>query len=46
MYGKRLKSVGNDLEIWEISKIFGKWLKYMGNGLKNLRNGISMLQMT
>ena len=23
----------NDLEIWEMAKIFGKWLKYLGNGL-------------
>ena len=23
----------NDSEIWEISKIFGKWLRYMGQGL-------------
>ena len=25
--------MGNDSEIWEISKIFGKWLRYMGHGL-------------
>ena len=23
----------NDLEIWEMAKIFGKWLRYMGHGL-------------
>ena len=32
-FDKRLKYVGNDLEIWEIAKIFGKWLRYMGHGL-------------
>ena len=26
-------NVENDSEIWEISKIFGKWLRYMGQGL-------------
>ena len=25
----------NDLEIWEMSKIFGKWLRYMGHGLSS-----------
>ena len=29
---KRLKNVENDLEIWEMAKIFGKWLRYMGFG--------------
>ena len=23
----------NDIEIWEMAKIFGKWLKWMGQGL-------------
>ena len=31
-FDKRLKNVENDLEIWEMSKIFGKWLSYMGHG--------------
>ena len=22
----------NDLEIWEMAKIFGKWLRYIGHG--------------
>ena len=26
----------NDLEIWEMAKIFGKWPKYLGNGLDTL----------
>ena len=29
VFEKRLKCMGNDLEIWEISKIFVKWLRYM-----------------
>ena len=28
-----LKNVENDLEIWEMAKIFGKWLRWMGHGL-------------
>ena len=28
-----LKIVENDLEIWEMVKIFWKWLRYMGHGL-------------
>ena len=32
-FDKRLKNVENDLEIWEMAKIFGKWLRYMGHGL-------------
>ena len=24
--------VGNDVDLWEIAKIFGKWLKYLTNG--------------
>ena len=33
LFDKRLKNVENDSEIWEISKIFGRWLRYMGHGL-------------
>ena len=29
--------------MWEMAKMFGKWLRYMENGF---RNGISMLKMT
>ena len=30
---KLLKNVENDLEICEMAKIFGKWLRYMVHGL-------------
>ena len=33
MFEKRLKDVENDLEIWEMAKIFQKWLRYMALGL-------------
>ena len=29
VFEKRLKYVRNDLEIWEMAKILGKWLRYM-----------------
>ena len=25
--------MGNDLDIWEVAKICGKWVKYLTNGL-------------
>ena len=34
-----------DLEIWEMAKIFGKWLRYNGARLKCLRNGLTMFEM-
>ena len=33
LFDKWLKNVENDLEISEMAKIFGKWLRYMGHGL-------------
>ena len=32
LFDKRLKNVENDSEIWEMDKIFGKWLRYMRHG--------------
>ena len=32
------KNVKNDLEIWEMAKIFGKWVRYMGHGLSILES--------
>ena len=31
IFDKRLKNMENDLEIWEMVKTFGKWLRYMGH---------------
>ena len=36
VFDKRLKCVGNDLEIWEMAKMFEQWLRYMGYGLSIL----------
>ena len=35
VFEKRLKYVGNDVDLLEIAKICGKWLKYLINGLIN-----------
>ena len=32
LFDKRLKNVENDLEIREMAKIFGKWLRYIAHG--------------
>ena len=36
VFDNRLKYVGKVLEIWEMAKIFGKWLRYMGHDLSIL----------
>ena len=33
VFEKRLTYVGNDVDLLEIAKICGKWLKYLINGL-------------
>ena len=33
LFDKLLKNVENDLEIWEMAKIFGKFLRCMDHGL-------------
>ena len=35
VFDKRLKYVENDLDIWEMSKIIRKWLRYIGHGLSS-----------
>ena len=32
--GKCLKYVGNDVDLWEMLKYVGEWLNYLTNGLK------------
>ena len=43
-FDKRIKYMGNDVNIREMAKIFLKFAAY-GAQLKHLRNGISMLQI-
>ena len=33
MFEKRLKYVGNDLDLWEMAQISWKWLEYLTNGI-------------
>ena len=33
LYDKLLKNLENDLEIWEMDKIYLKYFRYMGHGL-------------
>ena len=35
VFEKRLKYVGNDVDIWETAKIFGIWLNHLTNVLTN-----------
>ena len=35
VFDKRLNYSRNDLEIWEVTEIFGKWLRYIGYGLRS-----------
>ena len=37
VFEKRLNYVRNDVDLWEVYKIYGKWLKYLTNGL-NMQN--------
>ena len=32
VFDEWLKYVGIDLEIWEMAKMFGKWLRYLMHG--------------
>ena len=33
VFDKRRKYVRNDLEIWEVAKTYGKWIRYTWLGL-------------
>ena len=35
VFEKRLTYVGTDVDLWEIAKICGEWLKYLMKGLIN-----------
>ena len=41
MCGKRFKNVGIGLTMWEMASIFGKWLKYVGNGLVEWKTALA-----
>ena len=35
VFETRLKYVGNDVDLWEMAKKYGKWLKCLTNALIN-----------
>ena len=39
------KYVGNDVDMWEMTKIYGEMASMCGKRLKHLRIGFSMLEM-
>ena len=45
LFDKRLKNVENDLEISEMAKIFGKWLRSMVHRLSICETAFAMLEM-
>ena len=37
--------MGNHIDIWEMTKICGKWLRYLANGLINWENDLKIWEM-
>ena len=37
--------MGNHIDMWEMAKICGKWLRYLGNGLINSENDLQISEM-
>ena len=37
--------MGNDINMWEMAKICGKWLRYLTNGLINWENDLKIWEM-
>ena len=46
IFGNWLKCLRNDQNIWEMTQICWKWLKYVGKLLNYLTNGLKMWNMT
>ena len=45
VFQKRLKYVGNDLDLWEIAKICGKMTELFDKWFKNVENDIEIWEM-
>ena len=37
--------MGNHIDIWEMTKICAKWLRYLANGLINWENDLKIWEM-
>ena len=46
IFGNQLKCLKNDQNIWEMTQICWKWLKYVGKLLNYLTNGLKMWKIT
>ena len=46
IFGNWLKCLRNDQNMWEMTQICGKWLKYVGKRLNYLTNILKMWKMT
>ena len=44
IFGNWLKCLRNGQNMWEMTQICGKWLKYVGKLLNYLTNGLKMLE--
>ena len=45
MYEKRLKDVGNDVDLWERSQICGEMTSLFDKRLKNVENDLEIWEM-
>ena len=45
MFEKRLKYVGNDVDLWEMSQICGEMTELFDKLLKNVENDLEIWQM-
>ena len=45
MFEKRLKYVGNDVDLWEMSQICGERTKLFDKRLKNVKNDFQIWEM-
>ena len=45
MFEKRLKHVGNDVDLWEMSQTCGEMTSLFDKRLKNVENGLEILEM-
>ena len=46
MFEKRLKYVGNDVDLWEMSQISGEMTLLFDKRLKNVKNDLEIWEMT
>ena len=45
MFEKRLKYVGNDVDLWEMDQICGEMTYFFHNRLKNVKNDLDIWEM-